>query len=131
MPRLLKIAALLLVAIWLPATVHCRLEGLGFDTLFGCSDHSDSAEHSSSAECDDDGCQVLEDGQFSMAKSRVDFALPAVLAAACHPCLFHVGPPAPAPAIFATGQDAALPLQRTWQFVRRAAPLARAPDLNT
>jgi len=128
-PRLTKLTALLLVALWLPATLHCQLEKVGLDALFACADQTEQAGQAGDGTCTDDGCQTVESGQILIAKSRVDLNLLPALACACHLCLFHVAPPVPAPEIFAAHQDEMLPVQRTWQFARRAALPARAPDV--
>lgn len=122
MPRLLKIVALLLAALWLPATVHCQLEGLGLDTVFACAD----AGHAEEKECTD-GCQIIEDGQVTFSKSRADVGSLALLACTCYFCVFEISAPQPARELFATSQEETLPLQRTWQFDRRAALPGRAP----
>lgn len=121
MSRLRNLAAVLLVALWLPATLHCQLENAGLDVLFACTEQAPHA--------DGDACQVLETGQITLAKSRLDLNLQPALVCACHLCLFDAGPPVPAPEISAPRQDETLPLQRTWQFARRAALPARAPSL--
>jgi hypothetical protein len=127
-PRLLKIAALFLAALWLPATMHCQLESLGLDAIFACASQPDEATHADEGNCADDGCQTVESGQIVVTKSRVDLSLLPVLVCACTHCLLTLAPPAPATEISATRQDEMLPLQRTWQFARRAALPARAPD---
>jgi hypothetical protein len=121
--RLLKVVALLLATLWLPATVHCQLEGLGFEALFACAD----AGHGEDDTCTD-GCQIIEDGQVAVTKSRIDVGSLVLLASACQFCLFEIPAPTTAPGIVASRQDETLPLQRTWQFDRRAALPARAPD---
>ena len=130
--RLAKLVSLVLIAVWLPATLHCRLEGLGLDALFACPVQTADAGHTDNDSCADDGCQTVEAGQFAFSKSRV---APAVLPSpdACLVyCLLQVAPASPVPQIFASHQTETLPLQRTWQFARRAALPARAPDvLNT
>ena len=131
MSRLCKLAALLLVALWLPATLHCQLEGLGLDAIFACADQPVDPAHSADGDCADDGCQTLEEGQFALSKSKIDPAILPVFACACVSCFMPVVPPSPAPEISAPRQDEMLPMQRTWQFARRAAPPARAPALNT
>jgi hypothetical protein len=127
--RLRKLAALLLVALWLPATLHCQLEGLGLDAIFACADDAAEAAHSND-ECTDDGCQTIESGQVTLSKMRVDVASLALFAGSDAFCLFEIPAPAPAGEISASRQDETLPLQRTWQFDRRAALPARAPGLN-
>jgi hypothetical protein len=123
---LVKLTALLLAALWLPATLHCQIETLGLEGFGACADHADDT---TPADCTDDGCQVLESGQIVLCKTRIDFApLPAPAdASAC--CRLRLSPPALAPEISASRQEEMLPLQRTWQFARRAALPARAPDV--
>lgn len=127
--RLTKFAALLLATLWLPVTLHCQLEGLGLDALFACDGQPVGTAHTADGDCADDGCQTIESGKFTIAKSKLDLSLLPGLACVCVACFQHLAPPAPAPEIFAVRQDETLPLQRTWQFARRAAPLSRAPSL--
>lgn len=127
-PRLLKLVALFLATLWLPATLHCQLEGLGIDALFACASQHDEAAHSDQGGCTDDGCQTIESGQVVVTKSRIYLDQPPALLATGSFCLFLLALPAPAQEIFAVAQDEMLPLQRTWQFARRAALPARAPD---
>ena len=130
-PRLIKFAAVLLVALWLPATLHCQLEGLGLDAIFACADQPVDTAHTADGDCADDGCQTLEEGQFVLSKPKIDPAILPALACACVSCFLFVAPPAASREISASRQDEALPLQRTWQFLTRAAPPVRAPALNT
>ena len=125
MSRLSKLVALLLVALWLPATLHCRLEGLGLGAIFTCAD--DSAKTTGTG-CTDDGCQSLEDGQFALGKTRIDPAVLLLLTCACVQCFLPVAPPEIAPEISAGSAEDTAPWQCTWQFARRAALPARAPD---
>jgi hypothetical protein len=125
----MKLAALLLAALWLPATLHCQLESLGLDTFFACADQPAETAHADGASCADDGCQSIESGQFAVTKSKLDLSqLPALVGVAFFQ---HLTRPAPAPQIFAVHQEKTLPLRRTWQFARRAALPARAPSLNS
>ena len=125
MLRLTKFVAVLLLALWLPATLHCRLEGLGLDALFSCAD--DAAKTTGSG-CTDDGCQSLEDGQFALGKTRIDPAVLPLLACAGVPCFLRDAPLKTAPEIVVDSAEDMAPWQRTWQFARRAALPARAPD---
>ncbi|HEY0862512.1 MAG TPA: hypothetical protein VGD97_00265 [Lacunisphaera sp.] len=124
----MKLAALLLATLWLPATLHCQLESLGLDTLFACADQPTETAHTNGDTCSDDGCQSIESGQFATSKVRLDVAALPAFAIAAQFCLFELPAPAPAAEIVAIDQDTTLPLQRTWQFDRRAALPARAPD---
>jgi len=127
--RLLKLAALLLATLWLPAALHCQLEGLGLGTLFACADQPAEAAHANGDGCTDDGCQTIESGQFALTKSKLDLSQLPALACVCVACFQLLAPPAPAPEFFAVHQEKTLPLRRTWQFARRAALPARAPSL--
>lgn len=124
----MKLAALLLATLWLPATLHCQLEGLGLDALFACADQPAETAHTDGDTCANDGCQTIESGQYAITKSKPDLSLLPALACVCVACFQHLAPPAAAREFFAVHQEKTLPLQRTWQFVRRAALPARAPD---
>ncbi len=127
MSRLLKVTALLLAALWLPATLHCQLEHLEFSPLFACADSGEAA-HADDDACTDDACQTIESGQIIIAKSRLDLDLQPLLLI----CTFQFAPeafPAPAADFSLSRSDETLPRERPWQFERRAALPARAPDL--
>jgi hypothetical protein len=127
--RFTKLMSLLLVALWLPATLHCQFESLGLRTFFSCPEIAAHSDHATQNDCAHDGCQTVESGQIAFSQSRIIPALlPASVCALVH-CLLRVAPSAAAPEIFAVHQNETLPIQRTWQFVRRAALPARAPDL--
>lgn len=128
MSRLMKLAALLLATLWLPATLHCQLEGLGLETLFACADQPAETAHASGDNCSDKACLSIESGQFTLTKSKLDLTLLPALACVCVTCFQHPAPPAPVLEISAVRQEQTLPLRRTWQFARRAALPARAPD---
>ena len=127
----MKLAALLLATLWLPATMHCQLESLGLETLFACADQPAETAHTEGDTCADDGCQTIESGKFAITKSKLNLSQLSALAFVYVACFPHPALPAPAPEIFAVRQEKTLPLQRTWQFARRAALPARAPDTLT
>ena len=131
MLRFTKLVSLLLVSLWLPATLHCQLEALGLHALFSCPETAAHSDHTEN-DCAYDGCKTVESGQIVFSQSRIIPApLPASVCAVMH-YLLQVAPRTAAPESFAIHQNETLPIQRTWQFVRRAALPARAPDrLNT
>jgi len=114
-----------LLALWLPATMHCRLEAAGFFAA-----HDDCADENSagtSTDCRDDVCPTVEEALYK--ESGVQLTAPAPA-----PFLLFVlvSPPRlAAPARWAT-LEAAPPAELAvrWQFLARAAPPARAPSLN-
>lgn len=117
-----KIVALLLLALWLPATLHCDLETAGID-LAGHGDH-----HADASPCATDACEIVEDGDYAKTTALAR-ALPPTAAWQLSLLI------APAPMDPAECQPAAPPdgppeleaLRRTWQFVQRTALPARAP----
>lgn len=127
--RFTKLVSLLLAALWLPATLHCQLESLGLHVLFSCPEQAAHTDHASENDCAYDGCKTVESGQIAFSQSKI---IPALLSASVcvfvH-CLLHHAPCAATPETFAIHQNETLPIQRTWQFTRRAALPARAPDL--
>jgi hypothetical protein len=131
--RLVKIVSLVMLGLWLPATLHCRLETLGFEGLFGCPEQGSAKAHQAGEnDCDRDSCQSVESGHFVFSKTKIVPASLPTLGCNFVFCLLHVIPPPTETPIFSCAQNEPLPLQRTWQFTRRAALPARAPDaLNT
>ncbi|MBL9200099.1 MAG: hypothetical protein JNL39_06305 [Opitutaceae bacterium] len=120
-----KLVAFLLLALWLPATEHCALESAGFTILAHDDHHSESCKDT----CQDDACHSIEGVSYPKASSDLR-VLPPTVSFAC--CLLSVLV-APAvvprePVSLATAPPELQALGRTWQFVRRAALPARAPD---
>lgn len=124
-----RIAALLLLALWLPALLHCRLEAAGVLFGTGCCDEDHASAPATPESCDSDSCGVAE-GEFTAPSSTAVAASAPVL----HACLldlelawtaFPLSPPPPEGIV----EAAAAPREfiRTWAFVVRAAPPPRAP----
>ena len=131
MDKFRSIIAALLLAVWLPATLHCAMEAAGLDDWFGCHE----AAHNDADHCADDACHAIEgliskpDAQPLKISAPLAVALPdsgifafvqlcpSLLLASLHP---------PDNGVIETG--AAPPeIARTWHFVVRAAPPSRAP----
>jgi len=129
MSRWSTLAALLLVALWLPATLHCQVERLDLSELFSCASHSDESDHADNgSDCADTLCQTVESGQIVFTKTKLQLAPSLAQACVYHLCLLTGSARILAPEIVSPDQDQMLPWQRTWQFVRRTALPARAPD---
>ena len=128
MSRVFPLVAAFLVALWLPATLHCELEHFGWESLFTCAEST--SDQATGDDCSDDACRTIESGAFAFSKSEfaVLTAAPA-LACDCTVGLLAIIPPAPAPEISPIRQDETLPLQRAWQFALRTAAPPRAPDV--
>jgi hypothetical protein len=65
-----NLVALLLVVLWLPATLHCGFEAMGWLTPAGvdCCAGDDA--------CAQDGCGVIEDGAYKVPSGDIKVRLP-------------------------------------------------------
>ena len=120
--RLSKLIALLLLTLWLPATLHCALESA--DLVFASSVCTDG----SNDHCAGDNCAQVEDGLFKQQTDDLQVVAPDLAACVCFLCLQLPSPAAPdvlVPRSAERPQD----WVTTWHFVRRAAPAPRAPSL--
>ena len=123
-----QLVALAVLALWLPATLHCALEAAGFAGVFSCADEHETGAHDESPR---DACDVIEGAAFKPAANTATLPLPALCA--CLLC-FVAPPPAidlTAPVTGVSELVAAPPeVARTWHFVARAAPAPRAPSFS-
>ena len=127
MPRLRPLLAALLLALWLPATLHCALEAAGCIRTEDCCDgHTDRA-------CTRDACDTLEAGFVTPAALHATLPQFFAVVAACRLFDSPSAPPATLllpPGTGVTGTVAAPPeVARMWHFLVRAAPAPRAPSL--
>jgi len=117
-PRILRLLGLALLAVWLPATMHCRLESAGFHfTTEECCDHDQPG-------CDGDLCAGVEENLIK--DTSATFGLPEPDASECHFCSVV------APSVSREPGRRFLPpptpdWAADWQFAERAAPSAQAP----
>lgn len=114
-----------LLALWLPATMHCRLEAAGFFAA-----HDDCAEQlaSEGSDCKDDACPTVEDALFKESSAALAVSAPAecFLPDGFAPAIERV---AAAGLTLSPFRGTAPPeVAVTWQFVERTAPPARAPS---
>lgn len=126
MTKLTKLFAVLTLALWGLASMHCTLEALpGLDFLKTCC-FADTAP-SSHQGCESDGCAAVEDGSYRAEEQPV-FAPQPLLA---HALLTSVTEPmrSELQAPFPVGSLAPPELPRSWQFSRRTALPPRAPSL--
>ncbi len=121
-----KFVALLMLALWLPATQHCDLEAAGINFLT----HEDHASSSCEDACKDDICHNVEGAAFTKEAGALR-VLPPPEFTLCA-CLLHlVEPPLAEPQLACSPGDLSpelLVLRGTWAFVYRTALPARAPD---
>jgi len=126
-----RIAACLLLALWLPALLHCRLEAAGLALGSECCNETHAPTAATKDSCADDACGVAE-GEFTSPSSSTLVA-PAPVLCTCWLAADILVPPlalAPPPAPSLDERLAAPPeISRRWMFVTRAAPAPRAPAL--
>jgi len=120
MHRVLRFTALLLLALWLPATMHCGFEAMLNAPTDQCC-HGDDGN----ADAPADLC-AIEDGNFRATHPENLILAPLLISSWWGSAVVR-RPPVDAPAPRA---DASRPLDwvRTWQFVARAALPANAPS---
>ncbi len=119
-----KVVALLLLVLWLPATLHCGLEAIGAEFFSHCDEGAGACKEV----CAKDNCQTAEGAMLRkvglsarvLAPVMVEFATLLAVVPALTPDLAPVTPALRAPEIERVA--------RTWSFVRRAALPARAPN---
>ncbi|MBL9210653.1 MAG: hypothetical protein JNL92_09290 [Opitutaceae bacterium] len=114
----------MLLALWLPATLHCDLEAAGVTNILGCHDHRAAGP----AFGTDDHCHSIEGVSYKLDFGSSKSPRPAdvILFLLADPRLFTVASP---PRRITVESKAAPPeIARTWQFAARAAPPARAPS---
>lgn len=122
-----RIIAVAFLALWLPATQHCGLEAAGLIAAetqhpAQCCDTSDRCSH--------DGCNVVENGVIKPVSEASKVLAPDFSACLCFICLQLAQPGMlDESALLVSAPENPFDWVSTWQFVRRAAPLARAPSL--
>lgn len=120
-----RFLSLLLVAFWFLATQHCVLEASEL-----LSDHAAGCCSTQADGCEKDGCKAVEDGQYrtdakSLKASAPDLAVVALLLC---PRLLLAPPASDAHLVASKRQHTAPAWVPSWQFERRAAAPAHAPD---
>jgi len=124
-----RLVAVLLLALWLPATQHCDLEAAGVMGL-DHEHHGESAEH---APCPDHACHTLEEIGWVKDFDSVRVLPPCALPLLDLLITLSATPLKSQWAYSGIVTDAApelLRLSRTWVFTRRAAWPSRAPSFG-
>ena len=132
-----RFATVALLALWLPALHHCRLEQLPTLGFLPCTPHTVATAPEAPApgtdtpcepECDDDGCALVEQGFFKLEDAPLGLEAPPAA-----PAWMHPGPTllAPSPTFPLTRVAAGLspPPCPGSHLVLRAAGSPRAPAL--
>ena len=124
--KLAKTIAMLTLALWGLAAMHCTLEGVpGFGFLKSCC-FVDSAP-AAPQDCEDDGCGEVEDGQYRSEEQTVSAPVPLLVLSFLLPVWEATAPPARPQPVLPSGSPPELP--RAWQFSYRTALPPRAPSL--
>jgi len=122
MARWKALIAVMLLAVWLPATSHCALEAVGvLEMSAGCA---------STTDCAGDSCSVIENGFSKQSNLTVKVSAPDLTACLFSLCL-HLA--APTTLISVADFSLGVPVEPQdwivcWTFEHRAALPARAPD---
>ena len=123
---LAKTMAFVLLALWVPATMHCALEtvpGLSFLQWCCGSDEAPQAAH----DCSQDSCSAVESGFYKIEDNPTVAPGLAALLALTDSDGF-VEPPADPPPHSTPASSAPPELPRFWQFSYRTALPPRAPS---
>lgn len=120
-----RLSAVLLLALWLPATLHCSLEHVGLLSQTCAEDCASDQSHAP------DGCGTVEDGSYRPTGSALQVATPALYACIDELCLpsWQNAPVCPDEVARFGAFGESRDWISSWQFVRRLAPPSRAPSL--
>lgn len=122
--RALRHISLLLLALWLPATLHCDLEAAGLiPPILSCQDQHAPDTHAG------DSCALVENGHYHGAIALLKAPAPSLLACTLCCVALLTPPPVAVPLVSPERTDSPPELIRVWQFDRRAALPSRAPTL--
>lgn len=127
MAKLFKVVSLLLLALWLPATLHCSLETVGWES--GC--RAEAAAETTDAACHADPCEVVEGSSYVKTANMLRAPQPlGVVADAGLLLALWIRSVASGPVeiVRIAEHPDLIGLQRSWSFERREALPARAPD---
>lgn len=125
MPRILyRLVALCLAFAWVPATMCCSLEAAGWDVL--CSNVDCQKDSGQSAA---DGCDAVDAGLYQSSSPSVKIALTVATLCACATRLFAFERDFESrKAVCVAETTRTRDWIPVWQFERRAAAPAHAPD---
>ena len=124
------IIAIVLLALWLPTTQHCGLEAAGLIAAEVPHGADAGCCQTGGGPCTHDGCNVVESSLIKSSNEVIKVPTPSLAACTCFLCLQLLPPVVAVEPIFAvTASDSPEHWIPVWQFVRRAAPLSRAPSL--
>lgn len=130
MPRFSTLAALLLVALWLPVTMHCQLENAGLFECDGCCMVDQATD--TGAGCKGDACPSVEEALFKESSATLTVSAPSETdGTLCLALADPLGNASAEPDLSPARHAPPMELKVAWQFLSRAALPARAPSLNS
>lgn len=117
-----------MLALWLPASNHCRLEPLPGLAFLACCDHQEEATAHHDGDCDTDGCAAVESGFYKTTSGRIQPPTPILLTATLLTVLPDETRVLP---VSCLSHSTAAPPDNSggWQFAFRTALPPRAPSL--
>lgn len=117
-----RILCLAFALCWVPITQHCRFEAAGLSVV--------ECEHAPSVVCSADCCGVVESGSYKNRAGKLKVSAPAILTSTWQIVVLaaEIALPEPSP----RWPELIRPPEwiPSWQFVRRAAPPSRAPNVS-
>jgi len=123
---LIQITAFVLLALWLPATQHCSLNAAGWLAHDVVS--TDCCE-TAAASCADDGCNLAEGNLSRPSASAAKTLSPDLAVCLCVLCShLSLADLTEKPALAVSATERPIDWLPTWQFSRRTALPARAPN---
>jgi hypothetical protein len=126
--RFRRIVALVLLALWLPATQYCTLVAA---EVFADDSQACAPEQCCTTEdqCSFDACNLFESGVTKLAREGSKALAPDFSACLCFICLRSShSDSGDESALMKPALERPLDWESSWHFMRRAAPLARAPS---
>jgi len=121
-----KLVVLLLLAVWMPATMCCALERVGVPFFQHCC-VDDCSESSPKPPCTDKTCCLLESGNYQTANPAPLIVTPESVFLLL--ALTFIEPPQPKPGCTELPDSSPPELSVAWQFLSRTALPVRAPSL--
>lgn len=124
-----RIIAVVLLALWLPATQFCTLVAAG---VFADEAQASAPDHCGNPNdrCSRDACDLFENGVTKPVSEASKVLAPDLFACLYFFCLQFAQPGSvDESTLMVSASEYPLDWESRWQFVRRAAPLARAPSL--
>jgi hypothetical protein len=116
-----------MAVLWLPVSIHCDLEQIPLLDFLSCCPDEDLPPHQD-ADCETDGCVVVESGLYKTEERRV--SLPAPDLSLSEAPSWQAGSlVVPTPLLFSSAPRRVPPpeLPTGWCFAHRAAMPPRAP----